>query len=115
MVGLRIAPPVFLTRSQYTVWRKRHPEWRALDPIQSLSGSAMLEVPKITIADCTIGPVWFTVQPDRAFHTYMTQWMDKPVEGAIGGSALKYLRVSVDWPNALAVFEQPNNSRQSVP
>ncbi len=97
----------FLTRSQYTVWRKRHPEWRALDPVQSLSGSAMLEVPKITIADCTIGPVWFTVQPDRAFHTYMAQWMDKPVEGAIGGSALKYLRVSVDWPNALAVFEQP--------
>ena len=97
----------FLTRSQYTTWRKRHPEWRALDPIRTLSGNAMLEVPKITLGDCTIGPVWFTVQPDHAFHTYMAQWMDKPVEGAIGGSALKYLRVSVDWPNALSVFEPP--------
>jgi len=67
----------------------------------------MIEVPSITIGGFKIGPVWFTVQPDLALsRLYMAQWMDKPTEGAIGGSALHYLRMTVDWPNAIAVFEQ---------
>ena len=97
----------FLTRSTFEKWRSKHPEWRALDNIKTFSGTAMIEVPRVTIGGFTVGPVWFTVQSDRAFHTYMAQWMDKPTEGALGGSALHYLRVSVDWPNAIAVFEKP--------
>ena len=97
----------FLARSVFEKWHKKHPEWRALENIKTLTGNAMIEVPSITIAGFKVGPVWFTVQPDAAFHSYMAQWMDKPTEGAIGGSALHYLRMSVDWPNAIAVFEQP--------
>lgn len=97
----------FLARSVFEKWHKKHPEWRALENIKTLTGNAMIEVPSITIAGYKIGPVWFTVQPDAAFHSYMAQWMDKPTEGAIGGSALHYLRMTVDWPNAIAVFEQP--------
>jgi hypothetical protein len=40
------------------------------------------------------------------FRKWMSQWMDRPVEGALGGSALRYFRVTVDYPNAVAVFEQ---------
>ena len=97
----------FLARSVFEKWHKKHPEWRALENIKTLTGSAMIEVPSITIGGFKVGPVWFTVQTDAAFHTYMAQWMDKPTEGAIGGSALHYLRMTVDWPNAIAVFEQP--------
>ncbi len=97
----------FLTRSMFEKWRTRHPEWRALDNIKTLSGTAMIEVPRVTVGGFTVGPVWFTVQPDAAFHRYMAQWMDKGTEGALGGSVLHYLRVSVDWPNAIAVFEKP--------
>lgn len=97
----------FLTRSTFEKWHKKHPEWRALDNIKTLSGTAMIEVPSITIGGFKVGPVWFTVQPDLAFHQYIAQFMDKPTEGAIGGSALHYLRVTVDWPNAIAVFERP--------
>jgi hypothetical protein len=32
---------------------------------------------------------------------------DKQVEGALGGSALRYFRVTVDYPNAAAAFERP--------
>jgi len=46
------------------------------------------------------------VQSDVAFHNYMAQFMDKPTEGALGGSALHYLRMTVDWPSAVAVFER---------
>jgi hypothetical protein len=97
----------FLARSVFEKWHKKHPEWRALENIKTLTGSAMIEVPSITIGGFKVGPVWFTVQPDAAFHSYMAQWMDKPTEGSIGGSALHYLRMTVDWPNAIAVFEQP--------
>jgi hypothetical protein len=36
----------------------------------------------------------------------MSQWMDKRIEGALGGNALHHFRVSVDYPRALAVFEK---------
>ena len=97
----------FLARTVFEKWHKKHPEWRALENIKTLTGSSMIEVPSLTIGGFKVGPVWFTVQPDAAFHAYMAQWMDKPTEGAIGGSALHYLRMTVDWPNAIAVFEQP--------
>jgi hypothetical protein len=32
---------------------------------------------------------------------------DRRVEGALGGSALGYFRVTVDHPGAAAIFERP--------
>jgi hypothetical protein len=34
----------------------------------------------------------------------MSSMMDGPVHGAIGGSALKYFRVIVDYPDSKAYF-----------
>jgi hypothetical protein len=67
----------------------------------------IIEVPAITIAGFTVGPVWFTRRPDAAFHEYMSQWMDRRVEGALGGSALRWFRIVVDYPGARAAFELP--------
>ena len=67
----------------------------------------MIEVPVITVAGLTAGPVWFTVRADKNFHEYMSQWMDRRIEGALGGSALRYYRVTVDYPNRRATFETP--------
>jgi hypothetical protein len=98
----------FLAQTQYEKWHKKHPQWRVLEKIKTLTGAAMIEVPEITIGGHTVGPVWFTVQPDRAFHSYMASMMDKPTEGALGGSAFRQLVITVDWPNAIAVFEKPS-------
>jgi hypothetical protein len=97
----------FLTQSQFEKWHQRHPQWRVLEKIRTLSGGAMIEVPEVVVGGYTTGPVWFTVQPDRAFHQYMASMMDRPTEGALGGSAMRHLIVTVDWPGALAVFERP--------
>lgn len=35
-----------------------------------------------------------------------TSMMDKPTEGALGGSAFRQFVITVDWPNAIAVFER---------
>ena len=75
-------------RSAFEKWHKQHPDWRALENVKTLTGSAMIEVPSMTIGGFKVGPVWFTVQPDIAFQSIMGPLMDKRVEGAIGGSAL---------------------------
>lgn len=97
----------FLVRSVFEKWRQRHPDWRALENTKTLTGTAMIEVPSITIGGFKVGPVWFTVQPDVAFQNVMGPLMDQHIDGAIGGSALHYLRVTVDWPNGVAIFERP--------
>ena len=97
----------FVVRSVFDRWHRQHPDWRTLENVKTLTGSAMIEVPSITIGGFTVGPVWFTVQSDVGFQSVMASLMDKPIQGALGGSALHYLRMTVDWPGALAVFERP--------
>jgi hypothetical protein len=97
----------FLTTSVFEKWRKRHPDWRVLENIKTLTGTAMIEVPQINLGGFSVGPVWFTVKPDDAYYEFMARFTDKPTEGALGGSALHYLRMTVDWPKAIAIFERP--------
>lgn len=96
----------FITTSISSKWRKNHPDWRYIEKAEQETGAAMIEVPQVDVGGYSVGPVWFTIRPDSAFHEYMAQWMDKPVEGALGGSALHYLRVTIDYPNAKAYFER---------
>ncbi|MDQ4122533.1 MAG: hypothetical protein M3209_13935 [Acidobacteriota bacterium] len=96
----------FITTSVFEKWRKAHPDWRVIEAAEARSNAAMIEVPDIEIGGYRTGAVWFTVRLDKNFHEYMSQWMDKRVEGAIGGNALRYFRITVDYPNAVAVFEK---------
>lgn len=97
----------FITASVFERWRKKYPGWRVIEKAEAGSNEAMIEVPSVQLGGYTVGPVWFTRRKDRNFHEYMSQWMDRKIEGALGGSALQYLRVTVDYPNAVAVFEKP--------
>ncbi len=92
----------FMVRSVFEAWRKRHPDWRVIDSADRMAGDPMIEVPTVTIGGHQVGPVWFTARDDPNFHEYMSQWMDKSVDGALGGSALRYLTVTVDYPAATA-------------
>ncbi|HYP26724.1 MAG TPA: hypothetical protein VE262_08405 [Blastocatellia bacterium] len=96
----------FITANLFEKWRKRHPEWRVIEAAEKRSGEAMIEVPKVVVAGYTVGPVWFTRRADKNFHEYMSQWMDKRIEGALGGNALYHFIVTVDYPRAIAVFEK---------
>lgn len=96
----------FIVASVFEKWRKAHPDWRVIEKSNPSGSEAWIEVPQVTVGGYTVGSVWFTRKPDLNFHVYMWQFMDKPIEGALGGSALKYFRVTVDYPNAVAVFER---------
>ncbi|NTX17399.1 hypothetical protein HUA76_42180 [Myxococcus sp. CA056] len=97
----------FITRSTFERWHQRHPDWRVIEDGDTyLPGSTLIEVPRIEVAGHEVGPVWFTTRPDPNFREFMSQFMDKPVEGALGGNALRFFRVTVDYDQAVAVFER---------
>jgi len=96
----------FITASNFEKWRQAHPDWRVIENADMPLNEPMIEVPGIAIAGHTVGPVWFTRRADKNFHEFMSRFMDKRVEGAIGGNALRHFRVTVDYPGAVAVFER---------
>jgi hypothetical protein len=95
----------FITQSVFTRWRQWHPDWRVIERADRVLDMPMILVPEVTIAGHTVGPAWFTMRPDRNFHQYMSQWMDRRIDGALGGSVLRYFRVTLDYPGAAAMFE----------
>ena len=56
----------------------------------------MIQVPVVYIAGYDVGPVWFTRRADANFHSYLSQWMERRVEGALGGSLLQYFSMVVE-------------------
>lgn len=97
----------FITTAVYRRWRKRHPTWRVIPRADQVPGMAMIEVPQVEIGGYAVGPVWFTQRPDAAFHDFMAQFTDRPLDGAIGGSAFGTLRITLDYPGGKAYFERP--------
>lgn len=97
----------FIIASVAKRWRAAHPDWPSIEAAETGTGAAMLQVPSIDVAGYSTGPVWFTVRPDPNFHEYMSQWMDRRVDGALGGNALAGFRVTVDYPSETATFERP--------
>ena len=62
----------------------------------------MIEVPRVTVTDYAVGPVWFARRPDANFAQWMSSMRDKPIVGAFGGSGLRYFRLVLDYPKATA-------------
>jgi hypothetical protein len=96
----------FITASTFEEWKRKHPGWRVIEEAETTTGEPMIEVPSLTVAGHTVGPVWFTRRPDKNFHEFMSRFMDRKVEGALGGNSLRSFRVTVDYPRALAVFKK---------
>jgi hypothetical protein len=95
----------FIIASIFDHWVDTYPEWTVINDACQLSKQPMIRVPRVKIANRVVGPVWFTRRADHNFHQYMSSMMDKPIDGALGGSALKYIRIIVDYPNELALVE----------
>jgi hypothetical protein len=90
----------FVIRSIFDQWKAAHPEWRTISQADARGGFPMIEVPDVRVGGIAVGPVWFTLRPDPNFLEFMSQMTDQVVSGALGGSALKYLRIVLDYPGA---------------
>ncbi|HWA59220.1 MAG TPA: hypothetical protein VG692_18350 [Gemmatimonadales bacterium] len=99
----------FITESVFRRWQEKHRDWRVIERAEQGTHAAMIEVPRVTVGGAEVGPVWFTMRPDRAFHSYMAQWTDRPLDGALGGSAFRTLAVVIDYPRSRAAFLRRHN------
>lgn len=97
----------FITDEVFRRWRSRHPDWTVVERGERGTGASLIRADNVRLAGFDTGPVWFTVRPDRSFHQFMAQWMDRPLDGALGGSAFRGFRITVDYPGATATFERP--------
>jgi hypothetical protein len=99
----------FITKTRFDEWAARHPKWQVISGGDRLRTSQLplIRVPEIEIAGLSIGPVWFAQRPDTNFIDGMSAMTDQTVEGALGGSALKFLKVVADYPGGAAYFSRP--------
>jgi hypothetical protein len=95
----------FVAASLFDHWRREHPNWRLIEEAERQTKLAIIEVPVIEIAGFKVGPAWFTRRPD-ANYQWMSSFMDQPIVASIGGNVLRYFRVTVDYPSAVAYFER---------
>jgi len=94
----------FIAKSVFEKWRQAHPYWKIYTKADR--NADIIEVPKVKIGKYDVGPVLFAERPDEAWSKYMIGSMDKVVKGAIGGSGLKYLKVTIDYNSELIKFEK---------
>jgi len=96
----------FIVLSRFREWQARHPDWVVVEAGARLQGQSvpMIRVPRMVIAGHPVGPVWFAAREDRNFSEWMSSMTDAPIEGALGGSALRYFRVVLDYPAQAAYF-----------
>lgn len=98
----------YITTNVLERWHKAHPDWRIVENGDDLGGpkhkERLIEVPKVEIAGWSVGPVWFTERSDRAFHDYMSSYMDKQVEGSVGGNVFGHFVMTLDYPHSTAYF-----------
>jgi hypothetical protein len=94
----------FIAASIFDKWRNKHPDWKYYP--KSDRTEDIIEVPFIKLGGLEVGPVLFSKRRDEAWSEGMINSMDKIVKGAIGGSALKYVKVMVDYNTELIKFER---------
>ncbi len=97
----------YVTTSVLDRWHRQHPDWRGVadgDALLDGFSARLIEVPDITVADWKLGPVWFTERPDTAYHDFMGQWMDRPIEGSLGANVFGHFVMTLDYPARTAWF-----------
>lgn len=98
----------FVTKSTFEDWHTAHPDWTVVadgdDIFAPRFVARLIRVPTVEIGGWNVGPVWFTERPDNAFRKMMSSMTDKPVEGAIGGNALRHFVMTLDYARGTAYF-----------
>lgn len=103
----------FIRDSVYRSWVKKHPEWRRITKGDRFEGGQdLIEVPQIIVAGTRVGPVWFAVRPDAKYGFSGTGSVISGVDGALGGTALKYFRVTADFGSGRILFQRLDLVRQ---
>ena len=106
--GPKIRAASFVAARTFDRWRERHPEWEVIEGADAnVREEPAIVVPEVSVAGHTVGPVLFVRRADANYDEFMSQWMDRPIEGALGGSLFRHFVLTVDYPGSQAHFERP--------
>jgi predicted aspartyl protease len=109
----------YITTSLFERWHRAHPEWRVIDNGDDLLSprfvARLIEVPNVDVAGWTVGPIWFTERPDSAFHNEMSSYMDKQIEGSVGGNVFIHFVITIDYVGEAAYFHCVSGCKPSKP
>lgn len=105
--GPELRASSFIVKSVFDRWRTSHPDWPVVEKGEKGIGGDLIRVANVRVAGFDTGPAWFASRADKNFTEWMAQWMDKPLHGALGASALHPFRVVADYPGSKAWFEKP--------
>lgn len=97
----------FIRREVFDRWRANHPDWQWIEKGEAGMRMDLIRAANVRVAGLDTGPAWFAARPDKNFTEWMAQWMDKPIDGALGASALHPFRIVADYPAAKAWFVRP--------
>jgi hypothetical protein len=103
----------FIAASVFDRWRADHPDWKYFP--QAEMGGDMIEVPLVNVGGFEVGPALFARRRDEVWSQGMIATMDRVVQGAVGGSVLRYFRVMADYNSELIKFEIPERLSDAVP
>jgi hypothetical protein len=93
----------YVGRRLFESWRAKHPDWRVIEDADVIRpGEELIEVPTIELAGNAVGPVYFTTRSDDALPPDLG---GTPVPGTLGGSALRWFEITLDYPRLTAAFE----------
>ena len=108
-VGTKVGAS-YITQPVFESWADSNPTWTVVASGDSVTGTVypMIQVPAVTVAGITAGPVWFTQRPKGTFEEWISQMTDASVVGAVGGSIFRHFRMVIDYPNAQAHFQALN-------
>src|ERR1700754_2130545 len=105
----------YITTSIMDRWHAAHPEWplvaNADDALPGKPPARAIRVPSVEIGGWSVGAVWFTERPDANFESFMSQFMDKTIHGAVGANVLDAFVMTLDYPKAKAWLACPDACR----
>lgn len=101
--GLGVAS--YITSTIMNRWHAVHPEWPLIGMADAYGGGTALraiQVPNVEIAGWSVGPAWFTERADSNFESFMSEYMDSTVHGAVGANILSAFVMTLDYRKAKA-------------
>ncbi len=104
----------YIVSSIMNRWHADHPDWPLIEGADQTGPEARGTsdpVPIIEIGGWSMGPVWFTERADRNFDPFMSQYMDKPIHGAVGANVLDAFVMTLDYRKAKAWLACPDACR----